>query len=64
MLLVVCRPDVFIETVGEPYESVYLDRKETKEGIHIFKVPYSLDPADAFIEADLGPNGKVVWSLG
>jgi hypothetical protein len=56
-------PDGIMETIGEPYESKFLDRKEMNEGVLIFKVPDGVVPDDAFIKLDLGDEGIVVWSL-
>jgi hypothetical protein len=57
-------PDSFMETIGEPYASAYLDRKEMKEGVLIFKVPDAVVPDDAFVKVDLGGDeGTVVWSM-
>jgi uncharacterized protein YegJ (DUF2314 family) len=56
-------PTSFMHSVGEPYASVLLNRKEHVEGVLIFSVPESINIAETYIRFDPGNDETPVWQL-
>jgi hypothetical protein len=56
-------PTTFMQSVGEPYASVLLNRKEHVEGVLIFAVPESIKVAETYIRFDPGNGETPVWQL-
>ncbi|MDG6256864.1 MAG: hypothetical protein QCH35_04615 [Methanomicrobiaceae archaeon] len=56
-------PDHYVRELGQPYESVTLERKEVYEGFLIYSIPEDANPAKGYIRLDLGEKGQSIWEL-
>jgi len=56
-------PKYYSTTLGSPYISKTIDRKENEEAFLLFEVPAPFEPESAYISLNLGKEGKPIWSL-
>jgi hypothetical protein len=56
-------PESYVRELGQPYESVTLERKEVYEGFLIFSIPEDADPSRGYIRLDLDGKGEPIWKL-
>jgi len=56
-------PKQYITGIGVPYSKKRLERREHFESVLLFIVPEDFNPKNAYIEINLGSQGKPAWSF-